>query len=294
MVKNAAILIIALVVGTLTASSVGVQTVHAQHTLGGQPFILTSSINITSPSNITYSSGLLTLEFTVKSFYDWSKSNITMVYCVDGKNHTIPTQSTRVPIIAEITYPNGTITTGISIQSYYQITGLAALPEMSEGSHYLTVYGKYEFSEQTKPIYDSKTVFFTINDGKPPTISNLSLENKTYSQNALPINFTTDQSTSWIGYSLDAEENVTIAGNTTNTTLAALANGPHTLTIYANDTSGNMGTSQTINFNVSTPPSLSLSYVMVGTAIVIATATAILLRIKVRKEKPSFTHSFNI
>jgi hypothetical protein len=291
MVKERAILLIALVLGTLTGLA-GVQRVHAQHTVDGQPFILASSINVTSPANITYSSRPLTLEFTVKSFYDWNKSNVTMVYCVDGKNNTVLTQPTRVPIIAEITYPNGTKTTGISIQSYYQITGFAALPEMSEGSHYLTVYGEYEFSGQTNTVYDSKTVYFTVNDGKSPSISNLSIENKTYSQNALSVNFTTDQPTSWIGYSLDAKENITIGGSTT---LTALPNGLHTITVYANDTVGNMGASQTINFNVSAPLSLNLSYVIAGTVIIIPLVAAILfLRIKVRKEKAGFTHRFNV
>lgn len=283
------------VLGFLTASLLGIQTTKAQYTADGQGFILVSPINITSPSNRTYTPQSLTLNFTVRSFLDSSTANITMVYCIDGKTNTsILTQSTPVPLMSEITDANGTTTTSISIQSYYLITGWAALPEMSEGSHNITVYAKYQLPGSYHNVgLDNRTVCFTVNDGYPPIVSNLSLENKTYSQKDLPLNFTTDQSTSWMGYSLDGKENVTIAGNTT---LASLTNGPHTFIVYANDTVGNTGASQTVNFDVSLLSSLSsLSYVIVGTASIIAAVTVILLlRMKARKEESGFTHRFNI
>jgi hypothetical protein len=272
----------ALVLSMLAAFLAGTQTIQAQHTAGGQAFILASPLTITSPANTTYSSGLLTLNITVKTMLNPSTSNITMTYSIDGKtNTTINTQTTFVPMWAEITYANGTKTQGISIQSYYLISAIANLPELSEGSHNITVYAKYDFSADSRQIgFDEKTVYFTVNDGKPPTISNLSLENKTYSQNALPLNFTIDQPTSWIGYSLDGKENVTITGNTT---LTGIANGQHSLTVYANDTAGNRGVSQTVNFTVALP--LDLSYAVAGTTIIaVAVSVILLLRIKVRKE----------
>jgi hypothetical protein len=126
-----------------------------------------------------------------------------------------------------------------------------ALPELPEGHHELTVYANYERTSTNHNypalILDSTTVYFTVDDGTPPIISNLSLENKTYSQNDLSLNFTTDEPTSWIGYCLDGKTNVTIAGNTT---LTGLADGSHNLTIYANDAAGNMGASETINFTI--------------------------------------------
>ncbi|MCW4003275.1 MAG: hypothetical protein NWE95_05100 [Candidatus Bathyarchaeota archaeon] len=271
-----------LVLSILVAFLAGTQTIQAQHTAGDQAFILASPLTITSPANTTYSSGLVTLNITVKTMLNPSTSNITMTYSINGKtNTTINTQTTFVPIWAEITYANGTKTQGISIQSYYLISAIANLPELSEGSHNITVYAKYDFSADSRQIgFDEKTVYFTVNDGKPPTISNLSLESKTYSQNALPLNFTIDQPTSWIGYSLDGKENVTITGNTT---LTGIANGQHSLTVYANDTAGNMGVSQTVNFTVALP--LDLSYAVAGTTIIaVAVSVILLLRIKVRKE----------
>src|SRR3989304_519191 len=203
------------VLGLLISLLASALTVKAQYTPDGQGFPLVSPINITSPSNSTYGSKLLTLNLTTKTLFDPSKANITMVYSIDGKNNaTIPIESTFVPIEAEITYANGTTTTGISIQSYYLITGWATLPEMPEGSHSITVYGKYEFPGSYHNIgLDNRTVYFTVNDGTPPVISNLSLENKTYNQSNLPLNFTTDEPTSWMGFCLDGEANATITGN---------------------------------------------------------------------------------
>ena len=279
--RKTTLLLKVFVLGFLTALLVGVQTAQAQYTADGQAFILVSPINIISPSNSTYIPQSLTLNLTVKSFLDSSKANMTIVYSIDGKtNTTLITQSIPVPIEVERTDANGAKTKGVSIQSYYLITGRAALPEISEGSHNITVYGRYEFPGSYHNVgLDNRTVYFTVNDGYPPIVSNLSLENKTYSQKDLPLNFTTDESTSWMGYSLDGKENVTIAGNTT---LASLANGPHTITLYANDTAGNMGASQTINFNVSTFTSPSPIYAIAGIAIIMV-AIAVMAILRKRK-----------
>jgi hypothetical protein len=56
--------------------------------------------------------------------------------------------------------------------------------------------------------------------------------------------------TSWISYSIDGKENVTITGSTT---LTDLSYGSHAITVYANDTSGNMAASETITFNMAEP-----------------------------------------
>jgi len=61
--------------------------------------------------------------------------------------------------------------------------------------------------------------------------------------------FTVDELTSWIGYSVDGQANVTTLGNTT---LSGLRDGTHNLVVYANDTVGNMGTSSTVYFMVDT------------------------------------------
>lgn len=239
----------AFVLALFTSLLVGVQTAGAQHTQDGTYFPLASPINITTPSNSTYSSRLLTLNITFKIVSNLDRTNITLFYSMDGRdNVTIPVSGTFVPIEVTRTYENGTTEKGISIFSYCIITGCVALPELSEGSHEITVYREYRhFGGSNFDVFDNSTVCFTINDGKPPVILNLSLENKTYKENSLPLNFIIDEQASWIGYCLDGKENVTIAGNTTLTDIAL---GSHNLTVFANDTVGNMGASETISFTV--------------------------------------------
>jgi nitrous oxidase accessory protein len=86
-------------------------------------------------------------------------------------------------------------------------------------------------------------------DTTPPTISILSVENASYPLGNLSLTFTASEPTSWIGYSLDEQENITVAGNTV---LTGLFVGSHHLTVYANDTAGNTGASDTIHFRIET------------------------------------------
>jgi hypothetical protein len=88
----------------------------------------------------------------------------------------------------------------------------------------------------------------------PPQIQITSPENKTYSK--VTLDYTVDRSTSWIGYSLDNKANVTIKGNTE---LFNLSQGAHSIILYANDSSGNMGCSNRVFFSVdSLPPDIVL------------------------------------
>jgi len=262
--------------GLLSSLLVGVQTAGAQYAQDGRYFPLASPINITSPSNNTYSSSLLTLNITFKLVSNLDRTNITMFYSVDGKdNVTIPISGTFVPIEVTRTYENGTTEKGISIFSYNVITGCVALRELPEGLHEITVYGEYEHVGGSNfNVFDSSKVYFTIDDGNPPIISNLSLENKTYNQNNLPLNFTTDQPTSWTGYCLDGKTNITIAENTT---LTGIASGSHSLTVYANDTAGNVGVSETVNFAVTQKTEVSPTTIVAAYTVLVAVVGASLL-----------------
>ena len=84
-------------------------------------------------------------------------------------------------------------------------------------------------------------------DTTPPLISILSLENTSYPLGNLSLTFIASEPTSWIGYSLDGQENVTVAGNTV---LEGLFVGSHYLIVYAKDTAGFTGTSETIYFRI--------------------------------------------
>jgi mannitol-specific phosphotransferase system IIBC component len=86
--------------------------------------------------------------------------------------------------------------------------------------------------------------------------------------------FTVDKA-NWTGYSLDGEQNNTINDNFT---LNGLPNGLHNLTVYANDTYGNMGASETISFTVAVAEPESFPVVLgVAVSFTVALVVACLL-----------------
>jgi uncharacterized membrane protein len=124
----------------------------------------------------------------------------------------------------------------------------------------------------------------------PPVIVVLSPENKTYSVNNVSLNFTVSGQVSWEEYSLDGSGNVTIAGNTT---LTNLSDGSHTLTVYCNDTVGNMGCSPVVLFTVAATEGtdfLSAFPVLLDVLLAITGAVlASVLVLRVRKKKGEST-----
>jgi N-acetylneuraminic acid mutarotase len=80
-----------------------------------------------------------------------------------------------------------------------------------------------------------------------PEIAVSSPENKTYYNSNVTLGFVVNETTSWMGYSLDGLDNVTVAGNTT---LAGLSVGAHNVTVYAWDAGGNVGASETVTFTI--------------------------------------------
>ena len=65
----------------------------------------------------------------------------------------------------------------------------------------------------------------------------------TYSSANVILNFTVDKETSWMGYSVDGQEPVTVIGNIT---LAGLSWGLHNVTIYVKDLLENTVNSNTV------------------------------------------------
>jgi parallel beta-helix repeat protein len=118
-------------------------------------------------------------------------------------------------------------------------------------------------------------------DTTPPSISIASPENTTYTKNRVSLNFSTNEPVSWLGYSLDGQENVTITGNTT---VSDLSNGLHKVTFYANDTSANTGKSKTVVFTVDVPePFLTTIVAAASVAIVAVVGVGLLVYFKKRK-----------
>jgi N-acetylneuraminic acid mutarotase len=117
----------------------------------------------------------------------------------------------------------------------------------------------------------------------PPTISIVSPENKTYTANNVSLTFTVNELTSWIGYSLDGQANVTIPGNTT---LTGLSDGIHNLVVYAKDIAGNTGASEIFCFSIKTQQSepFPTTWIVAAMAIIAIGIVAILVYFrKIRK-----------
>jgi hypothetical protein len=189
------------------------------------------TVNVASPLNQTYTSRILNLNVTAY----WNFASIdSMSYSIDGLG------SDSLSLKRSETEPFSPM--------HGAVIGLVALPELAEGPHNITVYIEETFNFPERYITEQVTACFTV-DRIPLKISVLSVENGTYNQPSLPLNFTINESTSWIGYSIDNEGNMTLTGNTTLTAEAGL----HILVLYANDTSGNMGKSDTILFAVDSP-----------------------------------------
>jgi hypothetical protein len=106
----------------------------------------------------------------------------------------------------------------------------------------------------------------------PPTVRVVSPENKTYNVTSVSLVFTVNKPVVWMGYSLDCKQNVTVTGNTT---LTGLSSGLYNVTVYANDTYGNMGASETIDFTIQEPfpvvpvAAASVAVVVVGAGLLV-------------------------
>ncbi len=189
-------------------------------------------VEITSPQNqTTFQTSNVTLTIDVASYFwiidsvyyqaDW-QAGIHQIFGVqpnyeDALNATITATFTQIPL----------------------------------GNHTVEIYANTH-----DDTHASSAVAF-LTEGYLPKISFLSAENQTYTSKQLMLNFTVDRLTSWIGYSLDGQQNVTLdatgsinTGAITNITIANLTNGFHSLTVYANDTMGDMSASQPINFSI--------------------------------------------
>lgn len=126
----------------------------------------------------------------------------------------------------------------------------AVFPVLSDGAHSIMVHA----SDLSGNAGSSGIVHFTV-DSQPPKISLLSPQNQIYNITDIPLTFMVNERIPWTAYSVDEQTNVTISGNQT----LKLADGSHSVTVYARDFAGNSGSSATMYFTTdTTPPSISL------------------------------------
>ncbi|MGB9914641.1 MAG: hypothetical protein ACPLIG_05085 [Candidatus Bathyarchaeales archaeon] len=236
--RKAALVSILLLVVSASIGLVAFYMVEANF-VPGIPFI-----RIASPANKTYNTNLIPLNFTISIFFDFGRGPRIVEYSLDGKENV--TVSTEYQ--------------GLDENYFSTVTGFAPLPELSEGSHTITVYATYRFPDYGEyATSDSKTVTFTI-DLASPYVTVLSPENYVgYNTTSVPLIFTVDKPFSTLSYCLDGGATVPIDGNIT---LTGLPVGLHKLVVYATSAQGAMGISEAVSFEVieepaSPPPSPS-------------------------------------
>lgn len=120
-------------------------------------------------------------------------------------------------------------------------------------------------------------------DTSPPVISVSSPQSKTYDTGNISLNFTVNEPASWIGYSLDGQDNVTI---TADITLSGLSISAHTLTVYAKDAAGKIGASETIHFTIA--DRFPIEWIVVIVVIVVVVGVCLLFRFKKQILKSHF------
>ncbi len=137
---------------------------------------------------------------------------------------------------AQILCSTGGSTTYQETGTYYADIG--KFPGGTTVEYYIVTYDTAGNVNSTSD--DIKSVYVTFPDTTPPTITIASPENTTYATDSVDLNYMIDETPDWVGYSLDGNPNVTLIENTT---LTGLSDGQHSVTVYANDTTGNTGSS---------------------------------------------------
>ncbi len=151
-------------------------------------------------------------------------------------------------------------------------TGQALFEENNTHITYYNVFNKTGFS----------AVEFNI-DTTPPKITVLSPQNRTYTSTNVSLNFTINEQAKTLCYSLDGKENRT---TTENATLEGITEGQHNIAFYVTDLAGNVATSETVFFDVTTLDFPTVPVAAVSAASIAAvTAAGILLFTRRRRRK---------
>ncbi len=204
--------------------------VHANQVYDPQTDNWTSAANL--PSSVSYAATAATQDYLAPAriylaggYFQNTITSITQIYNPSNNSWTIGTP---------LSSPRADLAFAVVNDVLYAIGGF-------DGQNPVNT------NEQFKPA-DYGTV--------PPILRITSPENKTYSKASLA--FTINRGTSWIGYSLDNQVNETVKEGT-NTSLIGLFQGPHSIILYANDSQGHMGYSNTVYFSIdSIPPVIKI------------------------------------
>ncbi len=127
-------------------------------------------------------------------------------------------------------------------------------------------------NEQYNPKQEQTT------DNKAPKITILSPETKTYST-TVKVDFSIDEPFMMIRFGIDSQKLTAASGNSTLT----LQEGMHNITVYAVDANGNVGSSQTVAFNVGGNQPFSTELIII--VVLVAAACVVFAVVYFKKTK---------
>jgi hypothetical protein len=162
------------------------------------------------------------------------------------------------------------ITLGITTyEGSTSISGTGTLVNLTDGYHTVEAY-----STDTQGRILSDSIRFRV-DATAPKITNLSVNNTDSGDRLL--SFTVDEEASWVGYSLDNQANLTITGDVV---LRDLSFGSHNVTVYAEDSAGNIGASETLFLTIEPFPTTLIIASVITVAVI---SVGLLIYFKKRK-----------
>ena len=268
-----------------------------------QPVTSKPTINMQSPlNNQVLNSNNIWLNFSIIKPSDWFQYSATgedengnhpyyilgkftsLNYTTDdGQPHSLSineTDATLLPFPQRLFQFNTRLDLG---------SGVHIIQVSYEADCYYTTRVTYTAENRTSlnppGIYPDKFSSVKMHGATDPvnfTIAPLIVDpqNAGYNTSSVPLTLIVDNSRSWVGYSLDGLNNVTVLGNTT---LTGLSNGAHTITVYTNDSFGKLFSSQIVTFTVNTPtPTTNVTFI-VAVAVVIGLSVGLLFFRRHRK-----------
>lgn len=246
----------------LTADDVGINF------MGGAPLVC--SLNVIAENNFTSCSSAILL-------YDSSNNTI---YHNNFLDNAVNVEDTGLAFGATSVnvwddgYPSGGNYWNFQTGREIGRTGISDTP--------------YAINSQNKdryPLMEPFDVSFLLNYMQEITSPKISLQsplNQTYNRSNVSLAFSTSKPVSWTGFSLDGQQNVTLRGNYT---LIDLSDGLHNITVYVNDTFGNMAAS-TARFDIakSAPfPTQLVAAVSVASVVIAVACAGVIVYFRKRK-----------
>ena len=239
---------------TETTNSSG-YAVHQVNTNTLSNGVHTLKCNITDNSSLYYNNTQEN-EDSTSITVDSAAPEVSIDYPVNESNYTSSTLDL-----------NYTITDDNPDSCWYNLDGAVSneslpgcsndqLTGLSDGVHNITVY-----ANDTAGNENSSWIWFRV-DANAPSITTHSPQNTTYISQQVYSNVSTDEPSSWCGYSRDSQANVTMTQENSSYyyNQSTISEGAHNITFYCNDTYGNMGSSTTTYFTVDTiEPSVTLN-----------------------------------